>query len=40
VPSADIPGNPPPEDFEFGIRNIIAGLRLMLPQSQERTDAA
>jgi len=40
VPSADIPGNPPPEDFEFGIGNIIAGLRLMLPESQERTDAA
>jgi AcrR family transcriptional regulator len=40
VPSADVPGNPPPEDFEFGISNIIAGLRLMLPQSQERTDAA
>ena len=39
VPSADIPGNPP-EDFEFGVSNIIAGLRLMLPQGQERTDAA
>lgn len=40
VPSADIPGNPPPEDFAFGISNIIAGLRFMLPQGQERTDAA
>jgi AcrR family transcriptional regulator len=39
VPSADIPGGAP-EDFEFGISNIIAGLRLMLPESQERTDAA
>ena len=41
VPSADVPGHPPPEDFEFGISDIIAGLRLMLPQkSQEATDAA
>jgi AcrR family transcriptional regulator len=40
VPTADVPGNPPPEDFEFGLSNIIAGLRLMLPESQERTDAA
>ena len=40
VPSADIPGDQPPEDFEFGISNIIAGLRLMLPQDQEATDAA
>jgi AcrR family transcriptional regulator len=40
VPTADLPGNPPPEDFEFGLSNIIAGLRLMLPESQEQTDAA
>ena len=40
VPSTDISGNPPPENFEFGISNIIAGLRLMLPQARERTDAA
>lgn len=40
VPSTDISGNPPPENFEFGISNIIAGLRLMLPPARERTDAA
>jgi AcrR family transcriptional regulator len=40
VPSADIPDDQLPEDFEFGISNIIAGLRLLLPQSKERTDAA
>ncbi len=44
VPAADIRGNPPPEDFEFGISNIIVGLRILLPTSQatsqERTDAA
>jgi hypothetical protein len=37
---ADIPDDQLPEDFEFGISNIIAGLRLLLPQSKERTDAA
>ena len=40
VPLADIPDDQLPEDFEFGISNIIAGLRLLLPQSKERTDAA
>lgn len=44
APAADIPGSAPPDDFEFGISNIIAGLRILLPTSQatsqERTDAA
>ena len=44
APAADIRGSAPPDDFEFGISNIIVGLRILLPTSQatsqERTDAA
>jgi len=33
-------GRPAPEEFEFGITNIIAGLRQLLPGEDERAGAA